>query len=319
MNTQVIQVDYDDLHQVATRFNSAAQQIEQTYQITNRAFQQLENGGWVGRGANAFIDEMRGEVFPAVQRLAQALAEAGLTTQQIVQILQQADEQAAHPFDSGVSDGGYGLPKAWSGIGRNSPWPGFLGSNYNDYGIPYDWLSSGSGGGTAVNNWGIPNDWLGDISSGLGQDITTTPTSGGSVGNSSGGGGLEAGTGNELTENEPLMPSGSSGGGNTAPETIIRDPYGSDTGSRDFSNSQTISDSSSRFRYEAVSSSPGIGSSGVESMANTTPSSQDIAAPTGGTPEAGNNKATGIPFGIMAASPFMALLGKMVVNKDDER
>jgi hypothetical protein len=45
MNTQLIQVDYDGLNQVAVRFSSAAQQIEQIYQITNRAFQQLETGG----------------------------------------------------------------------------------------------------------------------------------------------------------------------------------------------------------------------------------------------------------------------------------
>jgi hypothetical protein len=44
-----------------------------------------------------------------------------------------------------------------------------------------------------------------------------------------------------------------------------------------------------------------------------------MAAPTGGTAETGNNRATGIPFGIMAASPFMALLGKMVLNKGNEQ
>lgn len=122
MNTQVIQVDYDGLQQVATRFNSAAQQIEQMYQITNRAFQQLENGGWVGRGANAFINEMRGEVFPAVQRLAQALAEADLTTQQIIQILQHADEEAAHPFGGAGASFGGAVAGAGAGAGIGGAW-----------------------------------------------------------------------------------------------------------------------------------------------------------------------------------------------------
>ena len=60
--------------------------------------QQLEDGGWIGRGADAFFSEMQSVVFPAVQRLESSLNDASSTTKQIAQNMQQAEQDAQSLF-----------------------------------------------------------------------------------------------------------------------------------------------------------------------------------------------------------------------------
>ncbi|HRA66868.1 MAG TPA: WXG100 family type VII secretion target [Caldilinea sp.] len=89
---------YGDLEQVASRFANAQSEVADTFQRVRAAMDPLENGSWIGRGSDAFVREMRGEVLPAVQRLQQSLGEAARTTGAIVQALRQADEEASSPF-----------------------------------------------------------------------------------------------------------------------------------------------------------------------------------------------------------------------------
>jgi WXG100 family type VII secretion target len=58
----------------------------------------LEDGGWIGRGSDAFFQEMNSEVLPASLRLQEVLDEASQVTRAIVQIVQQAEEEASSPF-----------------------------------------------------------------------------------------------------------------------------------------------------------------------------------------------------------------------------
>lgn len=89
---------YGDLEQVANRFAAAQSDVVQTLQRVRTAMEPLENGSWIGRGSDAFVREMRGEVLPAVQRLQQSLGEASRISRAIVQTLRQADDEASSPF-----------------------------------------------------------------------------------------------------------------------------------------------------------------------------------------------------------------------------
>ncbi len=93
-----VRASYDELEQVANRFARAQNEVQHLLQNVRSSMQPLEAGGWIGKGSDAFFSEMRGEVLPAVTRLQQAMAEAGATTRTIVQVMQQADEEAAAPF-----------------------------------------------------------------------------------------------------------------------------------------------------------------------------------------------------------------------------
>jgi len=61
---------------------------------------QLENGGWIGRGSQAFFSEMDGKVLPASNRLQQALGEASRSVKEIAQTIRQAEEEASAVFRS---------------------------------------------------------------------------------------------------------------------------------------------------------------------------------------------------------------------------
>ncbi len=98
--TDTIEANYDQLGQVASRFANQSQAVQQMVQSVRSSMNKLEDGGWEGRGSDAFFTEMNAEVLPATERLRQALEEAGRTTQQIIQTMQQAEEEASTPFRS---------------------------------------------------------------------------------------------------------------------------------------------------------------------------------------------------------------------------
>jgi WXG100 family type VII secretion target len=94
-----VRADYEQLEQISSRFANQAQEIQQMLQKVRNSMQKLEPD-WIGRGSDAFFNEMEGEVLPATDRLQQALDEAGRITREVVQILQQAEEEASSPFRS---------------------------------------------------------------------------------------------------------------------------------------------------------------------------------------------------------------------------
>lgn len=93
-----IRADYEQLEQVASRFTNQSQAIQEMLGRVRGSMGKLENGGWIGRGANDFFSEMQGEVLPASERLQQALDEAGRVTMNIVNAVQQAEDEASSRF-----------------------------------------------------------------------------------------------------------------------------------------------------------------------------------------------------------------------------
>lgn len=93
-----IRVEYDPLGQVATRFANQSETAGQMLQNVRSRFQQLEDGGWIGLGADAFFSEMNSFVLPASQRLQEALDEAGQKTKEIMDKMKQAEEEARSQF-----------------------------------------------------------------------------------------------------------------------------------------------------------------------------------------------------------------------------
>jgi WXG100 family type VII secretion target len=96
-----IRADYDRLEQVAAKFASESQAIQQMLQNVKGSMDPLESGGWIGRGSESFFSEMQGEVLPASDRLQQALDEANRVTKQIIQTVKQAEDEASSPFRAG--------------------------------------------------------------------------------------------------------------------------------------------------------------------------------------------------------------------------
>ncbi|HFQ94444.1 MAG TPA: WXG100 family type VII secretion target [Anaerolineae bacterium] len=106
MNGNVIQVNYEQLEAIAGRFGQMAEENETLRANVTRGVDALRNGGWEGEGANTFLAEMDGMMFPAVERLINALEEAQKVTLEIVRVMREAEEEAARPFRNGSSSTG---------------------------------------------------------------------------------------------------------------------------------------------------------------------------------------------------------------------
>jgi len=101
-----IQADYDRLASMAQSFAQNSDETLQLLQQVNVVYESLASGGWIGTGAEAFFEEMRTLVTPAVRRLSGALSDAGRATRTIINALEAAEEEAGYLF-RGVSGGGH--------------------------------------------------------------------------------------------------------------------------------------------------------------------------------------------------------------------
>lgn len=93
-----IQADYDELANIANQFAQEAAGVEQLMNQISSLVGELEGGGWIGRGADAFYAEMHDLVEPGLHRLAQALEDGGNAVKQISNILSQAEQEASSFF-----------------------------------------------------------------------------------------------------------------------------------------------------------------------------------------------------------------------------
>jgi len=93
-----IQANYDELKEVSSSFNKASQAIEELQQSIRGSYSKLADKGWIGKGAEAFFDEMEAKIFPTEQRLQQALEKAAQVTNTIAQNVKSAEEEASSLF-----------------------------------------------------------------------------------------------------------------------------------------------------------------------------------------------------------------------------
>ena len=138
-----IRADYEALAQVATRFNSRAEATTEMLTSVQAAYTPLEQGSWIGEGAEAFFAEMQDDVIPAVNRLIAALTMAGEITGEAAQTMQEADQEAATPFQEEEQGGGGGLGD-FGGAGFGSGFGGGFGDGFGFDGGNYGFGDAGA-------------------------------------------------------------------------------------------------------------------------------------------------------------------------------
>lgn len=115
MGKDIIQAEYDQLHMISARFTQQAEHIHQQRAQLRTRLRDLQDGGWIGRGSQAFFGEMHGLVLPAVSRLHDALSEASRVTLKIIDIMQEAEKEAASKFRGNPAGGSGGVDGATDG------------------------------------------------------------------------------------------------------------------------------------------------------------------------------------------------------------
>jgi WXG100 family type VII secretion target len=103
VSPNIVRVDYDTLENIAGRFARQAESVLDTHRRLERNVQELQNGGWVGKGAIAFFKEMEKDIFPAMMRLRQALEQAQSVTLQMKSIMKATEEEVASLFKNDAS------------------------------------------------------------------------------------------------------------------------------------------------------------------------------------------------------------------------
>lgn len=84
----------EQLAQIAKKFQSEADELNQLLSQTRNKIGTLRSSGWVGRGSDQFYNEMESLVLPAVQRLVAALNAASNQVNAIMKIYDDAQNQA---------------------------------------------------------------------------------------------------------------------------------------------------------------------------------------------------------------------------------
>jgi len=104
VQTSRIKIQYSEVEQSARTFMCLQEGIAALRQELNRSSDSLR-GGWQGEAADAFFDELDGQVNPALARLANALETASQVSLQISAVLRSGEEQAAALFKNGSGPG----------------------------------------------------------------------------------------------------------------------------------------------------------------------------------------------------------------------
>jgi WXG100 family type VII secretion target len=93
-----IQVEYEVLSQIENRFVQLATDVQDMAAKIKTQQAALQQGGWIGRGSDAFYTEMDDLVMPAIGRLDQALEEAGQVLNRVARIFNEAEEESRGGF-----------------------------------------------------------------------------------------------------------------------------------------------------------------------------------------------------------------------------
>jgi len=104
MSAPIIQAEYEQLEEISQRFKKQSANIQQLTRSIQHSFSVLIGGDWEGRGIAKFDAEMTDLVFPALNRLSDALEQSGIVTHEIIELLQTAEEEASSPFQGGQSE-----------------------------------------------------------------------------------------------------------------------------------------------------------------------------------------------------------------------
>ena len=95
MSNAVVRSDHDQLKQIVQSFTQQADAINNMNQQIKSCVDTLQGGDWIGKGANAFFQEMSSSVVPSLVRMQKALTQAARVTNQVSQLMKQAEGEAA--------------------------------------------------------------------------------------------------------------------------------------------------------------------------------------------------------------------------------
>jgi len=94
------QVNYDDMQGIVKSMKNEEEEIMALLKQTKSKVESLHGNQWVGDAADRFFHEMEQVVMPAMARLAHALGVGADVAQEIMNIINQADQETQSFFNN---------------------------------------------------------------------------------------------------------------------------------------------------------------------------------------------------------------------------
>lgn len=107
MANTLFQLNYDELGSITKNFKDQGEDMAQLHSTTRQRVRDLHKE-WIGEAADEFFDEMETELLPALKRLSQALFYSQDVTNEIMKIIEDADEETAGYFKNQLSGDDFG-------------------------------------------------------------------------------------------------------------------------------------------------------------------------------------------------------------------
>jgi len=101
MSTEEIRLVYELAEDMAKTFAKGGEQLEQTAQEMQNIAGTLEGGALLGRGGTAFVEALRSQLTPSLQRLGEKFQELDGDVKVAIQAMQTQDARAARGFKQG--------------------------------------------------------------------------------------------------------------------------------------------------------------------------------------------------------------------------
>jgi WXG100 family type VII secretion target len=290
----VIQAKPDELEEISKQFERQEEEIGEMRGDLVRMNDRLKQG-WIGLGSEAYFKEAEEKVLPAVLRLQEALGEASRLIGKIEEGFGEADQEAAGPFKESDSAGAAAAQQAAASQGGGAGQGAGGGGGTQGAGA-----GQGIGAGQRVGAGGLRSDGLAGehLASRLNNagfgNLSSSPSRGSSLARLGAGDMLEPrdyssslGSGSGLGSRSGGGGGGGGGGGSLG--SILGALRGQ-------------ADAGFGLSGMATGGTPELSYSGLGGF---------------GGPGGGRPLDFGLPLAIAAASPLVAVLGKVVKNRTE--
>ena len=102
MSDKII-IYYDEMDYIRRRLHELADLVEEDIKhYLLKYVHELENGGWQGRGAKNFYEEMYTQVFPSLDALIDALDSGAQTTQRTIERFAEAETDSVIVMENNI-------------------------------------------------------------------------------------------------------------------------------------------------------------------------------------------------------------------------
>jgi WXG100 family type VII secretion target len=119
-----VKIQYEQAEDIEKQFATLSEHVSDLSQRLTSQMGVLQDGGWVGRGADNFYTEMEAQCLPALRKLTDALNASSEGFRRAIDMFREAEQNGANRFKGGI-DGAGGTNGG--GAGTN---PELKGANY---------------------------------------------------------------------------------------------------------------------------------------------------------------------------------------------